>query len=460
MGDKKDPARLAALTYVQVNTEEHFDRALITRFYNGLMKTNFPIEDELEPLDVWLHQLDPQYQASVAENVYLMNQMIALDMNQNDAEGPKIAGGISFEYYKEGDSALVTYFVVDPSFRRIGLVTELLRRATDILNEQARKLGRPPLAAILAETNKAGVEDGVLLSTTRHEIQSRLGFCRLSYDYIQPPLSEGQEPCSELLLLIWQPGMAADQQQLKEGRIPAKVVRDWYNGFCHALMGYDTDPSEYAQAPWYTATLNSLATCERTGIRWQASTPWKEEEKKVDAAFGKSAEVKPVESKAEPTARSLTAPSGPRAGWAKVSSQQSEAGEWVLADEKGEEIGVGCGLKSLAESLDSTRVLFGAIRVMGVDAQENVTSKRPKITRINWVGAKVPPMKKMGALSGKAKIAEIWPGTAASVDATSQDELNMNALAVQLLKSGGAHKPTHYDFGDCSIPLVDVKNRA
>jgi len=350
--------------------------------------------------------------------------------------------------------------VVDPSFRRIGLVTELLRRATDILNEQARKLGRPPLAAILAETNKAGVEDGVTVSTTRHEIQSRLGFCRLHFDYIQPPLSEGQDPCSELLLLIWQPNMPQDQLQLKEGTVPAKMIRDWYNGFCHALMGYETDPKDYAQASWYTSTLNSLAAHEKSGIRWQANTPWNEDEKKVDAAFGKPAEVKPVETKAEPAARAMTAPSAPGAGWAKVSSQQSEAGEWVVADEKGQEIGVGFGIKSLAESLDSSRVLFAAIRIMGVDAQENVTSKRPKITRINWVGAKVPTMKKMGALSGKARIAELWPGTAAAMDATSQEGLDMNSIAVELLRSGGAHKPTHYDFGDCSIPLSEVKNRA
>jgi len=156
----------------------------------------------------------------------------------------------------------------------------------------------------------------------------------------------------------------------------------------------------------------------------------------------------------------MSAPSSLGGGWAKVCNQQSEAGEWVVADEKGTEIGVGFGLKSLVEGLDPSRVLFAAIRVMGVDAQENVTSKRPKITCINWVGAKVPTMKKMGALSGKAKIAELWPGIAASVDATTQEGLDMNTIAVELLRSGGAHKPTHYDFGDCSIPLSDVKNRA
>jgi len=299
-----------------------------------------------------------------------------------------------------------------------------------------------------------------MVSTTRHEIQSRLGFCRLNFDYIQPPLSEGQEPCSELLLLAWQPNMPADQQKLAEGRIPAKIVRDWYNGFCHALMGYDTDPNDYAKASWYVSTINSLATCEASGIRWQAKTPWKEEDKKVDAAYGKAAEAKPAEKKVEAAGRAMTAPSGKGSGWAKVSSQQSEAGEWVIADDKGEEIGVGSGLQSLLDSLDPSRVLFAAIRVMGVDAQENVTSKRPKITRINWVGTSVPTMKKMGALSGKAKLAEQWPGCAAAVDANTQAGLDMNTIAVELLRSGGAHKPTRYDFGDCSIPLSEVKNRA
>lgn len=451
MADKKDSARLAALTYLQLNTEENFDPTLISRFYNGLMKTNFPIEDELEPLAVWLHQLDPKYQVSVEENVYLMNQIIALDMSSVEEEGPKIAGGISFEYYKEGDSALVTYFVVDPSFRRIGLVTELMRRATDILNAQAKKLGRPPLAAVLAETNKAGVEDGVMLSTTRHQIQSRLGFCRLDFDYIQPPLSEDQDPCSELLLLIWQPNMAADQQELKAGLVPARMIRDWYNGFAHALMGYETDPSEYANAPWYTATLASLAACEKTGIRWQANPPWDEPEHKAQ-------KKQPLEAKAEPTRGS---PAEAQAGWAKVSNQQSEGGTWVIANDKGEELGVGAGLKSLVESLDSSKVLFCAMKVLGVDVNcDTVIGKRPKIIRLNWVGSKVPTMQKMKALSGKAILSELWPGTAVSVDATSSEGVDMNMIAVELLRAGGAHKPTHYDFGDSRIALSDVRNRA
>jgi ribosomal protein S18 acetylase RimI-like enzyme len=271
----KEISPFASLNFIQINTPHTFDANLVSRFYNGLMKTNFPIEDELEPLDVWLQQLDPKFQAAQEPRRYVMNQIIALDKTKKEASGESvIAGGISFEYYKEGNSALVTYFVVDPAYRRMGLVRELLRVATEILQGQAKTYGKPGLSAILLETNKAGVEDGVLLSTLRHQIQSKLGFCRLCFDYIQPPLSAEQKACSELLLTVSKATLPKDQQDQKEGTIPASIVRDWYDGFCHALMGYETNPSEYANADWYVATVRAIQACEETGIRWQANTPW------------------------------------------------------------------------------------------------------------------------------------------------------------------------------------------
>jgi len=64
----------------------------------------------------------------------------------------------------------------------------------------------------------------------------------------------------------------------------------------------------------------------------------------------------------------------------------------------------------------------------------------------------------MGALQGKQKIATMWNGTAVECDFNEASDINMNAIAVELLRCGGAHKPTHYDFGDEQIPLSDVKN--
>lgn len=148
--------------------------------------------------------------------------------------------------------------------------------------------------------------------------------------------------------------------------------------------------------------------------------------------------------------------------WKTVSAQGGAAGLWVVADEKGEELANGTGLGELTSFLDGAadKVLFIAYRVNGVDEQENVTSTRPKIVRINWVGAKVPAMKKMGALAGKATISNLWNGIAVEVEANKTSELSMNTIAVELLRSGGAHKPTKYDFGDGDIPLGDVANKA
>lgn len=66
-------------------------------------------------------------------------------------------------------------------------------------------------------------------------------------------------------------------------------------------------------------------------------------------------------------------------------------------------------------------------------------------------------MKKMQALQGKEKIAGQWRGTAVEVSAGIPDEISANAIAKALLACGGAHKPTHYDFGgDNKIPLADL----
>jgi len=147
-------------------------------------------------------------------------------------------------------------------------------------------------------------------------------------------------------------------------------------------------------------------------------------------------------------------------GWTTVENQKSPAGAWVVSDSDGNEVAAGLdGLAGMTAALEINKVLFGALRVHGEDIQENVTSERPKICRVNWVGEKVPAMKKMQALQGKAKIAEIWNGAALELDANKAEEISMNNFAVKLLGAGGAHKPTQYNFGpDQIIALSDVKN--
>jgi len=123
----------------------------------------------------------------------------------------------------------------------------------------------------------------------------------------------------------------------------------------------------------------------------------------------------------------------------------------------------GTGLASFTEAFQDDQVQFGCIKVMGVDEQENVTSKRPKYVQINWVGTKVPAMKKMGALAYKDKVADVFKGVGVRIDvagAKTLDLLSMRNIGVELLRCGGAHKPTKYDFGDEAIPVDEVVQKA
>merc|ERR1711998_137712 len=150
-------------------------------------------------------------------------------------------------------------------------------------------------------------------------------------------------------------------------------------------------------------------------------------------------------------------------GWDAVQGKDAQAGTWVTMDAEGTELASGTdGLTGFKGALSEDGIIFGCIRVHGVDERDNVTSVRPKLVRVNWVGKKVKPMKKMGALQGKQKAAEIYNGAACEVDAEEEEEVSQQAIGSALLKSGAAHKPLRYEFdnggADGDVILVaDIK---
>jgi len=117
----------------------------------------------------------------------------------------------------------------------------------------------------------------------------------------------------------------------------------------------------------------------------------------------------------------------------------------------------GTGIDEFRDSFDDTKIQWGVINVIGVDQQDNVTSRRPKYVLVNWVGPRVPAMKRMGALSGKSAVLALLQGVQVTIDCNDRTELDMKTIGKALLQCGGAHKPTHYDFGSGQeISLVDL----
>jgi len=109
------------------------------------------------------------------------------------------------------------------------------------------------------------------------------------------------------------------------------------------------------------------------------------------------------------------------------------------------------GLNELKTHFDEKQVHVAALKVVGVDQQQNVTSKRPKYVLITFIGKSVSPLRKGLILQKKAEIDNTCKGVTCLLQysdcAAPPKELTHLAVGKALLAAGGAHKPVFYDFG-------------
>jgi len=147
---------------------------------------------------------------------------------------------------------------------------------------------------------------------------------------------------------------------------------------------------------------------------------------------------------------SLTIDSGCEGSYKSVADLKSET-NWAtyeLDSKTLKNTGSGSGgLEELKKQLDDSKVIFGCFQVFGVDQQENLSSKRSKLVWFTWVGSKVGVLAKARVSVQRPEIATVFPGAALALELSNVDEMNSKAISTALLKSGGAHKPTYYDFG-------------
>ncbi|KAL6046702.1 hypothetical protein QOT17_022077 [Balamuthia mandrillaris] len=220
--------------FILYDLKERHDlrQSLLTRFYDEFLPTYFPFEDELEPVEVWEEMMDPDYKDSV------FHVVVAFD--QEDRELKEILGGCVFEYGRESDCGLISYFVVSPMCRGKGLGRLLIERSVEITHADARAAGlKGGCPAIFAETNdptKVKAEEDTVPPEVRVRMLQRIGFKRLEMEFVQPPLQEGKNPCANLWLLVYQP------EKEEEGRertsLPAELLLRWVNEYWRACCAY------------------------------------------------------------------------------------------------------------------------------------------------------------------------------------------------------------------------------
>ena len=146
-------------------------------------------------------------------------------------------------------------------------------------------------------------------------------------------------------------------------------------------------------------------------------------------------------------------------------AKEDDPRNWFLVPLAGRKLGAAeSGTGGFAEfvgALDNKKIQFCAIKVAAVDEQENVTSKRQKVVRIDWIGPNVSPLGRGAALQNKPHVAAAYQGCQAEIQSDGDmSMLTPKFVCQKLLKAGGAHKPTYYDFGDQQIPLADLYEEA
>ncbi|HEV7557380.1 MAG TPA: GNAT family N-acetyltransferase, partial [Kofleriaceae bacterium] len=135
-----------------------------------------------EPIASWQRALR-------GDDAYRLTIRLALD-------GDAIAGGIAFELYPRSRCGLITYMVIAPSARRIGLGKRLQGEAVAALFGDGA-------VAVFGEINDPRITtiEGAEAAWTRLERNQRWGARVLDIRYIQPALGPGLVRDRELVMI-------------------------------------------------------------------------------------------------------------------------------------------------------------------------------------------------------------------------------------------------------------------
>jgi len=103
--------------------------------------------------------------------------------------------------------------------------------------------------------------------------------------------------------------------------------------------------------------------------------------------------------------------------------------------------------------------MFGVYHVVGVDNRGNVVSRRAKDILIKFVGPNVGGLAKGRAEPHSLGLQKIFNGLAATFQVASKDDITRKLIIDKLVQTGGAHKPTGYEFGKDDVVEVDFYDK-
>eukprot|EP01012_Entosiphon_sulcatum_P054671 TRINITY_DN7570_c0_g2_i1.p1 TRINITY_DN7570_c0_g2~~TRINITY_DN7570_c0_g2_i1.p1 ORF type:complete len:333 (-),score=57.14 TRINITY_DN7570_c0_g2_i1:20-994(-) len=318
MADKPFPFRM-------IDLRSHFHPALVSHFH-AFMAPFFPIADELDPPEVWIEHMNP---ATSESDLSEMNAYAVFDQKVEEVipgyPGEplgKLVGGAVFEYYMLSNTGLMSYLAVDSTYQGAGIAKHLTNSCFKTLQHEGNtrpfptypialpssvlkfsKLpserlpagieshlerwfgaskcpeGPVPFGVLIAETNAPGVHDGVMDPAQRHAILNKLGYRMLDWDYIQPPLTDGQEPCYDLIMLA----LRNDQLPEAEGSVGRGVLTLQIKLFMFEFAYTCHQDFSFNDLPYFKQAMSALDSKPELlplhDLPWSRRTPAPEDEK-------------------------------------------------------------------------------------------------------------------------------------------------------------------------------------
>ncbi|EGC34343.1 hypothetical protein DICPUDRAFT_98253 [Dictyostelium purpureum] len=262
-----------------VDLWEDYDRELLERFYKEIMIPNFPNKYELEPLENWIQAFSSEIRDD--PNISDLHILLALRWSDSSTQ-PIIEGVIIFEYFSANNCGLLTYLIVQKTFKGKGLDRILVESAIEILNQNAKSQGfLPGCNAIFLEVysgEKVTIKQDVVDPRMRHSIYHQIGFRLIDFEYIAPPLSITYPKLKHFLLTVYLTEHIP-KMPLEDGKyyLPSSVLKNfitvlWKNAYATNKIKHqpqvDGDFTRMIEQFEYREKVPLL------DLPWGASKPW------------------------------------------------------------------------------------------------------------------------------------------------------------------------------------------
>ncbi|KAN0018258.1 hypothetical protein ACTFIU_010872 [Dictyostelium citrinum] len=269
----------AGKPWTLVDLWEDYDQELLERLYKEIMIPNFPNKHELEPLDNWLQAFTSENRDD--PNISDLHILLALRWSDNSSQ-PIIEGVIIFEYFSANNCGLLTYLIVQKTFKGKGLDRILVETAIEILNQNAKSQGfLPGCNAIFLEVysgEKVTLKQDVVDPRMRHSIYHQIGFRLIDFEYVAPPLALTYPKLKHFLLTVYLTEHIP-KIPLEEGKyyLPSSVLKNfitvlWKNAIAtKKIIKQPQRDSDYVRMVEQFEYREKIPLLD---LPWGASKPW------------------------------------------------------------------------------------------------------------------------------------------------------------------------------------------